>query len=135
MVSRDLAHLEGGLGVVLLLRTTRQLSVTLVLPTFTVTYGLAEALRDLLGLHPELRLQIETTDRAVELVGSGWDIGVIYGPASDSALVVRHLARVGARLAASRDSAERCGLPPHPRELQDHACLRFIDGRPRPSGR
>ena len=165
MVSRDLAHLEETLGVVLLQRTTRRLSVTdegaafyrrarriidewsaavddlrpaadavhgtvrLIMPTVTLPNGLPQALGELMDLYPDLRLQIATTDQPVDLVGGGWDIGVFLGSPRDSTHVVRYLVRMPGPLAAAPAYVERRGLPAHPRELEQHECLRFLHDR------
>lgn len=106
---------------------------------------LAPALGDFLARYPEVELDVNLTDRFVDLVDEGVDVAVRIGSLTDSSLVARRLAGIRRVLCASPDYLERRGVPKTPDDLKGHDCLsntnititrewRFIhpDGKPWP---
>ncbi|MCO4771109.1 MAG: LysR family transcriptional regulator [Deltaproteobacteria bacterium] len=104
--------------------------VRAVLPTVTRSFDLMARIKELLARHPDVGLQLSFSDQPVDLVGGGWDVAVHIGPPPDSSHVVRRLARVRPRLAATPDYLAARGIPRTPQELTEHECLRFISDRP-----
>lgn len=86
---------------------------------------LGPALVAVLREHPEVHVELELTDRTVDLVEEGFDLALRGGPLADSSLVVRRLISEPARLFAHGDYLARRGTPTHPRELTGHDCLYF----------
>jgi DNA-binding transcriptional LysR family regulator len=85
---------------------------------------LAPILAEYLTLHPGVRLQVELTDRRVDLVEEGFDVAIRTGALPDSTLVAKRLSLVGSfRVYASPNYLARRGTPQHPRELAEHDCL------------
>jgi DNA-binding transcriptional LysR family regulator len=85
---------------------------------------LAPILAEYLTLHPGVRLQVELTDRRVDLVEEGFDIAIRTGALPDSTLIAKRLSIIGAfRVYASPSYLARRGTPRHPRELGEHDCL------------
>jgi DNA-binding transcriptional LysR family regulator len=96
--------------------------------TAPMTFGLMylnPLLCDFLSDHPGLDAEIHFTDKYVDLVGSGLDLGVRIGELKDSSLIARQLATVKMITVAGPDYLERRGVPSHPSELSDHDCLRY----------
>lgn len=160
-VSRRLAGLETRLGVQLLNRTTRRLSLTdsgrayyqrclriladleeaeqavtaahgelrgtvrLAAPLSFGILHLAPALDGFLAEHPELSLDLDLNDRAVNLLEEGVDLAVRIGRLADSSLVARRLAPVRLRVCASPDYLEAYGEPSHPEDLTAHQGLSY----------
>jgi DNA-binding transcriptional LysR family regulator len=95
--------------------------------TMTVEGGqavLAPILAEYLTLHPGVRVQVELTDRRVDLVEEGFDIAIRTGALPDSTLIAKRLSLVGSfRVYASPSYLARRGTPRHPRELGEHDCL------------
>lgn len=95
----------------------------------TATVSMAERvggiLLDLLDEHPELGLELEFTDRQVDLVAEGFDLALRAGKLADSSLVARQLepGRQG-YFASPRYLAGRPRLT-QPAQLVDHACVVF----------
>ncbi|HEU0036013.1 MAG TPA: LysR family transcriptional regulator [Kofleriaceae bacterium] len=73
--------------------------------------------------YPELRLELELSDRNVPLVQGGFDLAIRVGKLADSSLRAQLLAKVPVRLVASPAYLARHGAPAHPRELPDHDCI------------
>lgn len=72
---------------------------------------LAPALPALLGLHPDLRIALGSTDRAIDLVQEGVDCAVRVGTVQDSSLVVRPIGRLALVNCASPAYLREHGAP------------------------
>ena len=85
-----------------------------------------------LAAHPLLTLDLQLTNRYVDLVEEGYDLALRVGTlAADSRLVVRRLLPTRRILLSSTAYLERHGSPRNPQELREHACLVLdIGGRP-----
>ncbi|TAN71566.1 MAG: LysR family transcriptional regulator [Magnetospirillum sp.] len=84
---------------------------------------LAAALPGFLERYPEIELEMNMTDRHVDLVEEGWDVAVRIGRLADSSLIVRRLAPVRRLAAAAPSYLERRGTPMVPPDLEHHDCL------------
>lgn len=72
---------------------------------------------------PELRLEIDLSDRTLPLVQGGFDLAIRLGRQSDSSLRAQLLGRVPVRMVASPDYLARRGAPSRPLELRAHDCI------------
>lgn len=72
---------------------------------------------------PDVEVQLQLTDRPVDLVAQGLDLQIRLGELPDSTLTAQLLARNRRVLCASAAYLKRAGAPDHPRELAQHACL------------
>ncbi len=85
---------------------------------------LGPILSEFMAQYPNVELQIELTDRRVDLVEEGFDLAIRAGTLPDSTLVARRLASPGRlRVYASRSYLKQRGTPRHPRDLMAHDCL------------
>lgn len=86
---------------------------------------LADALPRLAQRHPKLLLQLEVTDRFVDVQQEGFDIAVRshFAPLPDSGLVQRQLQVEPIVLVASPDYLARRGEPGSPAGLEHHDAL------------
>ncbi|GBD44224.1 HTH-type transcriptional regulator PgrR [bacterium HR40] len=82
-----------------------------------------------LAAHPQIELELVLDDRHVDLVAEGFDLAVRIGRLPDSSLVARRLGEARTFCVASPAYLARRGRPRHPRELIDHDCLRYLNGR------
>lgn len=69
------------------------------------------ALPDLLAAHPELDIELSSSDRRVDLVKEGFDCVVRLGPIVDETLIARPLGKLRMVNAASPAYLERFGVP------------------------
>lgn len=158
-VSKRLAQLEARLGVRLLNRTTRRVSLTeegelyyreaarilsdieqleqtiasrravprgLVRVNATFGFGhryIAPAISKFVRSYPEVRVQLQLTDKPINLADEGYDIGIRLGQMEDASLITRGIARNRQLLVASPAYLKRHGTPTHPSELARHDCL------------
>jgi DNA-binding transcriptional LysR family regulator len=85
-------------------------------------------LGDLARQYPRLRIDAVFTDRVVDLVGEGFDLGIRMGEPRDSSLIGRKIAPVRAALIASPAYLAQAGTPRTPADLLDHECLSYSGG-------
>lgn len=168
-ISRRVARLEVELGVRLLHRTTRKLSLTTpgelyyrhcqaiqqeaeaaaavvasiqteprgpVRVTCPVTLAqtiIGPLLPAFLKAHPQVELQMQITNRPVDVIDEGVDVALrVRASLEDSAtLVVKHLGLSRTVLVASRDLLALRGRPAHPSDLDKHTLVAMSvnDGR------
>ena len=158
-VSTRLANLERRLGVRLLNRTTRRVSVTqegelylaeggriladlealersvasaraqprgLLRLNATFGFGRAHivpAVSDFARQFPEVEVQMQLTDRPVNLLDEGFDVAVRFGEIPDARLTARKIASNRRLLCASPQYLRAHGEPRTPGELQRHRCI------------
>lgn len=84
---------------------------------------LVPALPEFLLRHPKLTVDLDLSNRFVDLVEERYDLAIRTGTLRDSRLVARKLGPNRRLLTAGRDYLERHGTPRHPRDLERHACL------------
>jgi DNA-binding transcriptional LysR family regulator len=160
-VSRHISDLENALGVRLLNRTTRRMSLTeagqayisrssvilsdiqelqnavqnlhsqpegLLRVTSAMTFGhcaLAPVIANFLSEYPKINIQLDLTNRFVDIVEEGFDLAIRVADLQDSSLISRSLVPVKRYTCASPAYIERWGEPAIPSELELHACVIF----------
>lgn len=97
--------------------------------TAPLTYGvevLAPAMTDYLSAWPELTLELDLSNRVIDLVEEGFDASVRIGHFPDSSFVARPLKPYRMRACASPDYLARMGTPLTLADLAQHECLGFL---------
>ncbi len=90
------------------------------------TLHLAPAVADFMLQHPNLQVQLTLNDRFVDPIEEGFDITVRIAEPPDSAtLIVHPLVPVRRVLCAAPTYLQGRGVPKHPTELRNHACLHY----------
>src|SRR5260370_35449889 len=88
---------------------------------------------EFLARHPGVKLELNVTDRNVDVIREGYDLAVRMGPLRDTELISRKLADLHWILVASPAYLERHGRPETVEDLRSHSCLRYLtSGRPWP---
>ncbi|PXW95914.1 DNA-binding transcriptional LysR family regulator [Sphaerotilus hippei] len=159
MIGRRIDALEARLGVKLMVRTTRKLSLThegsafledcvrliadLASAEASVSAGgvkasgqvritapggfgrrhVATLVPQFMGLHPEVSLSLNLSDRVIDLVNEGYDCAVRVGDLPDSSLISVRLADNRRLCVAAPDYLARAGRPALPQDLMQHECL------------
>jgi DNA-binding transcriptional LysR family regulator len=85
----------------------------------------APALPGFLARHPEVEVELTITDRIVDLVEEGADLGLRTGALVDSSLVSRRICDLERVICAAPSYLERHGTPRTPEDLLQHDCLRL----------
>jgi DNA-binding transcriptional LysR family regulator len=166
-VSRIVTRLEERLGVRLVQRTTRSLSLTEAGTAFyarasQILADLADAeaeaqmstaqprgnlrmtapipfgerfltpmLEEIIGMYPELSVDLVLTNRLVDIIDEGVDLAIRIGALSDSRLIARRLCTNQRVLVAAPSYIARRGTPATPDELTEHESIIYT-GFPRP---
>jgi DNA-binding transcriptional LysR family regulator len=87
---------------------------------------IAPALPAFLARYPEIRLELDLSDRFVNLAQEGFDLAVRHTQAPPETHVAWTLCASRSLLVASHDYLKRHGQPQHPAELAQHACLLYL---------
>ncbi|MEX3815240.1 LysR family transcriptional regulator [Paraburkholderia sp. BR13439] len=75
--------------------------------------------------HPDIELDLDFTDRLVDVIDEGFDVVIRGSALRDSRLVSRPLGSWRACLVAAPAYLERKGTPIEPNDLLNHACLHY----------
>lgn len=97
------------------LRVSLPLVSSLVLPV----------LGEFMRAYPQIELDLDFTDRMVDVIEEGFDAVVRTGEPADSRLSARRLGSFNMRLVASPEYLARCGEPQAPVDLEQHSCLHY----------
>src|SRR5271156_5492315 len=97
------------------------------LPTEVARTTIVPALPDFMAIHPELELEVSSTDRQVDLVQEGFDCVLRLGPIGDETLIARPLGKLRMVNVASPAYLKRRGVPHSVEDLQrqGHRTIHF----------
>jgi DNA-binding transcriptional LysR family regulator len=84
---------------------------------------LVPVIADLLAQHPDLQIDLTTTDRVVDIVGEGLDLAIRLANLRDSSVIARRVADNRRSLYAAPDYLARHGAPARLADLAAHQCL------------
>lgn len=87
---------------------------------------IAPVLAGFLKAFPEIRLELDLTDRFVNLAQEGFDLAIRHAQAPPDTHVAWVLCPTRSLLVASSDYLRRRGTPAHPAELASHPCLLYL---------
>jgi DNA-binding transcriptional LysR family regulator len=73
--------------------------------------------------YPEVEVQLDLTDRPLNLAESAYDVGIRFGELPDSRLVARKLVTNRRFVCASPQYIEKHGVPQVPDDLRNHRCI------------
>jgi len=89
---------------------------------------LSPAIDEFLRLHPELAINVDFSDRHVDLVEKGVDLAIRIADLGDSTLQARRICPIRILLCASPAYLERQGTPAEPDDLKNHRILQYDIG-------
>jgi len=92
--------------------------------TFGVRH-LAPAIAAFVVRHPQMRFDVELSDRAVDLVDEGFDAALRIGKIGSQQLIGRKVGETRLVCCASPAYIQRHGVPQKPEDLAAHACLAY----------
>ena len=100
--------------------------VRMSVPTTYGHYRLPPLLARFAQHYPRVKVELNITNRNVDLIAEGFDLAIRLGQLPDSGLVARKLEDAALLLVASPDYLHRMGSPQTLEELHRHTCLPFI---------
>lgn len=86
---------------------------------------LGPMLLDFMAEHPDIELDIDFSDRKVDLIAEGMDLAVRIGVLEDSNLIARKFADISTVVCASPDYLTKHGHPQTPDDLAGHKELAY----------
>jgi len=87
---------------------------------------IAPALGSFLLEYPEIRLELDLSDRLINLSQEGFDLAIRHTDSPPDTYVAWPLCESRSLLVASQRYLQRCGTPAHPSALSDHHCLMYM---------
>ena len=81
------------------------------------------AITKFMRLFPDVSIDLDFTDRLVDVIEEGFDAVVRTGDISDSRLMMRSVGRFSHRIVATEEYLARFGRPEKPQDLSAHICL------------
>jgi DNA-binding transcriptional LysR family regulator len=84
---------------------------------------LMPVITDFMDAFPEVRPDLDFTDRMVDVIEEGFDVVIRTGELADSRLMSRRLGRFSHCIVAAPAYLQRHGRPHVPGDLMQHACL------------
>ena len=87
---------------------------------------LPPAINEFAKAHPELVMQLDFSDRLVDLVEEGFDLTIRIAELEDSTHIARKLAPIKHVICASPAYLEAHGTPRTPQELSAHQALQYV---------
>lgn len=100
--------------------------VRISVPTTFGHYCLPPLLARFSQHYPRVKVELNITNRNVDLIAEGFDLAIRLGQMPDSGFVARKLQDAALLLVASPAYLYRMGMPQTLDELQQHMCLPFI---------
>lgn len=82
-----------------------------------------------LARYPEVAVEVDLSDRSVDLLAEGYDLALRIGVLEDSSLIARTIASIDRVYCASPDYLARRGTPLLPEDLRAHECLPYGHSR------
>jgi LysR family transcriptional regulator, transcriptional activator for dmlA len=92
----------------------------------TFTFGrtqVAPVASEFVKRYPETEVQLQLTDRPLNLAEEGYDLAIRFGEPPDARVSARKIAQNRRLLCATPAYLARAGTPRSPADLADHACI------------
>lgn len=122
--SRDiLASIDSAEAEVTASRTMPRGHLHLSVGTAFAKRKLAPVLPQFVARYPEITLQVDLSDRQVDLVAEQVDVAIRSGALADSSLVARKILEAKRVICASPAYLKKYGTPKTPADLRKHTCL------------
>jgi DNA-binding transcriptional LysR family regulator len=80
---------------------------------------------DFCSLHPEISIELDASDRVVDLIEDGFDVGIRFGPLNESTFAARRLCRIHMQLLAAPGYLAKRGTPQVIDDLDEHDRVLF----------
>ena len=100
--------------------------IRLTAPVALGRQHLAACIASFLQLFPDIRIELELTDRFVNLANEGFDLAIRHTSTPPDTHVAWVLCETRSLLAASPQYLAARGVPAHPSELSAHNCLLYL---------
>jgi DNA-binding transcriptional LysR family regulator len=122
-----LTEAEAALDLAAMARAEPRGRVRVACPTGVAGNMLAPVLPQFMARYPQVRVELEVSNRRVDVIGEGFDVAlrVRHQPSGEDGLVMRSFAELCELLVASPAYLAANGAPKQPRDLTEHQTLSF----------
>lgn len=94
-------------------------------PVALARFKLMPLMKPFLARYPDIELDLQISDRKIDLVEDGVDVAIRVGELRDSTLKARRLGTARRICVASPDYLAERGVPQSPSELRGHNCIQY----------
>ncbi|WP_201612455.1 LysR family transcriptional regulator [Psychrobacter immobilis] len=98
-------------------------TIRITMPVVSANLILSESIAEFCKQHPEISVDLQITNRLVDLIEEGFDLAIRTAELEDSSLIARRLIDSQWVICATPDYLKQYGIPQTPEELQYHECL------------
>jgi DNA-binding transcriptional LysR family regulator len=123
--SRIVADIHAAEQVVTDMQSTPRGRLRITASIDFTTRFLGNIVADFLAQHPDINVELEGTDRVVDMIEEGFDIAVRFGPMPESTLIARRIGGLHLILCASPAYLAKRGTPVSVDELDEHDHVLF----------
>lgn len=127
-IAASFNRIEQSFAAVRDLASTPRGLLRITMPVALGRQHIMPALNQFLLDYPEIRIEIDLNDRMVNLVQEGFDLAIRHSQTAPETYVAWPLANTGSHLVASAAYLHKYGVPVHPQDLSEHACLMYLRG-------
>ncbi|BBM67197.1 LysR family transcriptional regulator [Vibrio alfacsensis] len=100
--------------------------VRITLPRFVYQSLLKPIYTEFCQRYPDIQLEISVSDKAVDIIREGFDMGIRFGDKVEDGMIARQLTPpVKEALFASPSYLEQYGIPKTPKDLQQHKLIQY----------
>ncbi len=124
--ARIVADLQAAEQVVTDMQATPRGRLRITAPIDLSTSHLGAIIAKFIAAHPEITVELDATDRVVDLIEEGYDVGVRFGQLPESTLIARKLTTFDGVLCAAPSYLASRGTPTSIEELDDHDKVLFL---------
>jgi DNA-binding transcriptional LysR family regulator len=123
--SRIVADIHAAEQVVTDMQSTPRGRLRITASIDFTTRFLGNIVADFLAQHPDINVELEGTDRVVDMIEEGFDLAVRFGPMPESTLIARRMCGLHLILCASPEYLAKRGTPVSVDELDEHDHVLF----------
>lgn len=97
--------------------------IRITMPVVSANFIFSESIAEFCKQHPEVSVELQITNRLVDLIEEGFDLALRTAVLEDSSLIARRLIDSQWMICATPDYLKQHGTPQNPEQLQNHECL------------
>ena len=98
-------------------------NIRITMPVVSAHLVLSESFAEFCKQHPEISVDLQITNRLVDLIEEGFDLAIRTAELEDSSLIAKRLIDSQWVICATPDYLKQYGTPQTPEELESHECL------------
>lgn len=124
--SRIVADLAAAEQLVTDMQATPRGRLRVTAPIDLSSRYLGTIIAEFVGQHGDINVELDATDRVVDLIEEGFDVAIRFGQLAESTLIARKLCTLDAGLCASPDYLAKHGTPKSIEDLDEHDRVLFL---------